>query len=276
MRAMDVMTTAVITVSLDSTVQDLAKLMSERGISGVPVVENGRLVGIVSEGDLLHRAESGTERRTARRRWRWFDPGPEEARDYIKTHGQTIRHIMTREVISVDETTDLADVATLMETNRIKRVPVLRDGMLIGILSRANLVRAVAAIGREPATGAAGGDREIRAKLIDRTQRTGMGPGMAGRDCRAGRCRASVDLGHPPRSGTGGVARRRRERSRGSPHRRARRAGPDIPPVLGRAQPGRHHLACSRWQLSRFVNSSESRLSVVSVKLAMSEKKIVR
>jgi len=166
MRAMDVMTTAVVTVSPDSTVQDLAKLMSDRGISGVPVVENARLIGIVSEGDLLQRAETGTERRTARRRWRWFDPGLDEARDYIKAHGQTVRRIMTRDVISVDETTDLAEVATLMETKRIKRVPVLRDGMLVGILSRANLVRAVAAIGREPATGAPGGDREIRAKLL--------------------------------------------------------------------------------------------------------------
>ena len=166
MRAMDVMTTAVVTVSPDNAVQDLAKLISERGISGVPVVENGHLVGMVSEGDLLHRAETGTERRTARRRWRWFDPGLEEARDYIKAHGRTVRDIMTREVISVDETTDLADVATLRETRRIKRVPVLRDGMLVGILSRANLVRAVAAISREPATGAAGGDREIRAKLL--------------------------------------------------------------------------------------------------------------
>jgi CBS domain-containing protein len=167
MRAMDVMTTAVVTVGPDSTVQDLAKLISERGISGVPVVENGRLVGIVSEGDLLHRAETGTERRKARRRWRWFDPGLEEARNYIKEHGRTVRDIMTREVISVDETTDLAEVATLMETKRIKRVPVLRDGMLVGILSRANLVRAVAAISREPATGAAGGDdREIRGTLL--------------------------------------------------------------------------------------------------------------
>ena len=165
MRALDVMTTAVVTVSPDSTVQDVAKLMSERGISGVPVVENGRLVGIVSEGDLLHRAETGTERRTARRRWRWFDTSFEEARDYIRAHGRAVRNIMTREVISVDETTDLAEVATLMETRRIKRVPVLRDGMLVGILSRANLVRAVAAIDRESATAAAG-DREIRAKLL--------------------------------------------------------------------------------------------------------------
>ena len=83
MRAMDVMTVRVVTVSPDMSVQDLAKLMSERGISGAPVVENDRVVGIVSEGDLLHRAETGTERRTARRRWRWFDSTPaEEARDY--------------------------------------------------------------------------------------------------------------------------------------------------------------------------------------------------
>src|SRR5262249_1027395 len=199
MRAMDVMTTAVVTVSSDNTVQDLAKLLSERGISGVPVVENGRLVGMISEGDLLHRAETGTERRTARRRWRWFDLGLEEARDYIKAHGQTVRHIMTREVISVDETTDLAEAATLMETKRITRGPVVADGMLVGTMGRANLVRAVAPIGREPATGGVGDGREIR-QTVGRTQRAGMGPRMAGRDCRAGRCRASVDFGHPPRS----------------------------------------------------------------------------
>jgi CBS domain-containing protein len=167
MRAMDVMTTAVVTVGPDTSVQDLAKLMSERGISGVPVVDNGRLVGIVSEGDLLHRAETGTERRTARQRRRWFDATHlEEARDYIKSHGRTVRDIMTREVISVGETADLAEIARLMETKRIKRVPVLRDGMIVGIVSRANLVRALAAIDREPATGVTGDDRDIRARLL--------------------------------------------------------------------------------------------------------------
>jgi CBS domain-containing protein len=163
MRAMDVMTTAVVTVGPDTAVQDLAKLLSERGISGVPVVDNGRFVGIVSEGDLLHRAETGTERRTARRRWRWFDPAFEEARDYVKSRGRTVRDIMTREVISVGEEADLAAVATLMETKRIKRLPVLRDGRLVGIISRANLVRALAAIDREAGTG---DDRDIRAKLL--------------------------------------------------------------------------------------------------------------
>jgi CBS domain-containing protein len=167
MRAMDVMTVRVVTVSPDMSVQDLAKLMSERGISGVPVVENDRVVGIVSEGDLLHRAETGTERRIARQRWRWFDSTPaEEARDYVKSHGRKVGEIMTREVIAVGEDTDLAEVASIMETKRVKRVPVLRDGKLVGIISRANLVRALAATPSEVVTAAESDDRAIRAKLL--------------------------------------------------------------------------------------------------------------
>ena len=120
MRAMDVMTTNVITVDPDTPVQALATLLSERGISGVPVVDkDSRLVGIVSEGDLLHRAETGTERRTQRRRSRWLDTfasDQEAARDYVKAHGRTVREIMTRDVITVSDTTELADIATLLET----------------------------------------------------------------------------------------------------------------------------------------------------------------
>ena len=167
MHAMDVMTTEVVTVSPDMTVQELARLLSERGISGVPVVENGRLIGIVSEGDLLHRAETGTERRTARQRWRWYDDTQSDlARDYVKSHGRTVRDIMTREVIAVGETTDLAEVAALLETKRVKRVPVLRDGKLVGIISRANLVRALAAVPSAPAAAPAADDRAIRANIL--------------------------------------------------------------------------------------------------------------
>lgn len=171
MRAMDVMTAEVVTVSPDLAVQDLAKLLSERGISGVPVVENGRLVGLVSEGDLLRRAETGTERgperRTARRRWRWFDATTEEeARDYVKSHGRKVADIMTRQVITVDADTELAEVAALLETKRVKRVPVLREGRLVGIISRANLVRALAATPSAEASEAAGGDRDIRARIL--------------------------------------------------------------------------------------------------------------
>lgn len=170
MRAMDVMTTPVITVDPEMTVQDLAKLLSERNISGVPVCESGdRLVGIVSEGDLLHRAETGTERRLQKRRSWWLDSlaaEEEAARDYVKAHGQRVRDIMSRNVISVTETTDLAEVAMLLETKLIKRVPVVRDGKLVGIISRANLVRALATTSSAPAIVADADDRTIREKLL--------------------------------------------------------------------------------------------------------------
>jgi len=170
MRAIDVMTTGVITVDPDTSVQAVAKHLSERGISGVPVVDAAdRLVGIVSEGDLLHRVETGTERVAGRRRSWWLDTiasDQELARDYIKSHGRTAKDVMTREVISVTETTDLADVAMLLDTKRIKRVPVLRDGKLVGIVSRANLVRALAASKTDPAAEPATDDRTIRAMLL--------------------------------------------------------------------------------------------------------------
>ena len=170
MRAMDVMTTGVITVDPDMSVQAVAKLLSERGISGVPVVDAAdRLVGIVSEGDLLHRVETGTERLTGRRRSWWLDTiasDRELARDYVKSHGRTAKDVMTREVISVTETTDLAEIAMLLETKRIKRVPVLREGQIVGIVSRANLVRALAVTNSDAVDNAADDDHTIRAKLI--------------------------------------------------------------------------------------------------------------
>jgi CBS domain-containing protein len=176
MRAMDVMTTNVITVEPNTSVQELATLLSERGISGVPVVDSdNRLVGVVTEGDLLHRAETGTERRIQRRRSRWLDTfvsDQEAARDYVKAHGRVVREIMTRDVISVSDTTELADIATLLETKRIKRVPVLSDGKLVGIVSRANLVRALAMTKSEPAIHADSDDQTIRQKLI--TELTGQ------------------------------------------------------------------------------------------------------
>src|SRR6516165_4248713 len=177
MRAMDVMTTGVITVDPDTSVQAIATLLSERGISGVPVVDAAdRLLGIVSEGDLLHRVETGTERLTRRRRSWWLDTiasDQELARDYVKSHGRTAKDVMTREVISVTDTTDLTEIAMLLETKRIKRVPVLREGKLVGIVSRANLVRALAMITSDPAD-AATDDRTIRAELLAELMTTGM------------------------------------------------------------------------------------------------------
>jgi CBS domain-containing protein len=169
MRAVDVMTTDVITVDPDTTVQALAALLAERGISGAPVVDSsGRLVGIISEGDLLHRAEIGTARRhRERRRSWWLDHFASDlAREYVKSHGRIVKDIMTRDVVTVTENTDLADVAALLEAGRIKRVPVVREGKIVGIISRANIVRAVGSSKGAPPREGETDDRSIRVKLL--------------------------------------------------------------------------------------------------------------
>lgn len=174
MRASDVMTTNVITVSPETSVQSLAGLLGSHGISGVPVVDAANnLVGIVSEGDLLFRAETHTERRTEPRRARWFDAfarGRDAAQDYIKAHGREVRDVMTRDVTTISETTELGEIASLLEAKRIKRVPVVRDGKVIGIISRANLVRVLAATKRQPATDTDTDDRKIREALLTELQ----------------------------------------------------------------------------------------------------------
>ncbi len=166
MQARDVMTTEVITVDEMTPISAVAKLPADRGISAVPVVDAAkRVLGIVSEGDLLHRAETGTERRRA---W-WLDmlaASDELARDYVKSHAKTVGEVMTRDVVSVTEETPVADIAILLETRGIKRVPVLRGGRLVGIVSRANLVQALAMTVNETPTGAAADDAAIRERLL--------------------------------------------------------------------------------------------------------------
>jgi CBS-domain-containing membrane protein len=149
-------------------------LLAKHGISAVPVVDGvNRVIGMVSEGDLLHRAETGTERR---RTW-WLDmlaSTDQLARDYIKSHAETVKDVMTRDVISVTDTTAVADIAVLLETRGIKRVPVLRNGKPIGIVSRANLIHALAMTMTEAAVGSANdNDLSIREKLLTelKTQR---------------------------------------------------------------------------------------------------------
>jgi CBS domain-containing protein len=168
-RAIDVMTTDVITVGPDMTVRALATLPAERGISGAPVTDaSGQLVGIVSEEDLLQRAEIGTVRRhRARRRSWWLDDfASQAARDYIKSHAQRVKDIMTSDVVTVNEDTDLAEVAALLEAKRVKRVPVMRDGKIVGIISRANLVRALGSRKRTPPSAGEADDRTIRTQLL--------------------------------------------------------------------------------------------------------------
>jgi len=170
MQAQDVMTTTVASIRDDATVQEAAKLMLERRVSALPVVDGkDRVVGIVSEGDLVRRAELGT---SAPRSW-WLGLFAEDAaRDYLKTHSSSVRDVMTRPVVSVRRTTPVQDIAKLLEKHRIKRVPVLEASRLTGIVSRADLVRQLVTGRAKPATRTAN-DRKLRAQVLNELQRSG-------------------------------------------------------------------------------------------------------
>jgi len=141
MKVLDCMSKDVVTVRPDTAVRDIAELMVKKRISGVPVVsEAGALVGIIGQGDLLHRAEVGTERRS---KWwlRMFTNADELARDYTKAHGLKAEDVMTRKVVSIDAGEDLSVAADRMDRQHLKRLPVQRDGKLVGILTRTDLIR---------------------------------------------------------------------------------------------------------------------------------------
>jgi CBS domain-containing protein len=140
------MTTEVISVSPDTPVRDLAQMMAEHRISGVPVIEaSGQLVGIVTDGDIYRRSEIGTDK--VRRGWlQSFLTENNEIKDYARAHGQTARDVMTSETFAVDPDTSIQEVADILEMHRIRRVPVMKDDHVVGIVSRANLVQALAAL----------------------------------------------------------------------------------------------------------------------------------
>ena len=177
MKARDVMVSPVVTVKPSSTVRDVAKLFLEHHISGVPVVDHqDKVIGIVSEGDLMHRAEIGTEQRPC---W-WLRLLADDqvlAADYIKAHAQKVEDVMTREVVTAAPDTPLNEVARLLEKHAIKRVPIVGDGQLVGIVSRANLVQAFASSGSKLEVRLS--DTTIRDKLLghlnaQRWARTGL------------------------------------------------------------------------------------------------------
>ncbi len=144
MKIIEIMTKDVVTVAPDTPVQEIARLMAQKHISGVPVVDaDGTMTGIVSHSDLLHRPETGTEPR--RRRWIDLFADPDTlARAYTKTHGMKARDIMTRKVVWVDAQSDLRDAADVLDKRDVKRVPVLENNRIVGILSRGDVVRAFA------------------------------------------------------------------------------------------------------------------------------------
>ena len=146
MKAQDIMTRDVTTVSPNTSVSDIAAVMVEKHISGVPVLtDNGQIIGMVSQSDLLHRAELGTER-TYKWWFRTFADSNALAQDYAKAHGRKAHDIMSRYVVSVRDDAELRDVADILDNYRIKRVPVVQEGRLVGIITRGDLVRALSQV----------------------------------------------------------------------------------------------------------------------------------
>ena len=165
MQVRDVMTRNVISVAANETILKAAQLMLQNRISGLPVVDaQGKLVGIVTEGDFLRRGEIGTQRQ--RPKWLEFLVGPGRlAAEYAHASGRKVDEVMTPDPSTVTEDNSLETVVELMERRRIKRLPVLRDGRMVGIVSRANLMHALASLARY--TGVpAGDDSTIRDRIL--------------------------------------------------------------------------------------------------------------
>jgi len=175
MKAEDVMTREVISIDPDSTVLQAARLMLQHHISGLPVIDkSGTLVGVLSEGDFLRRRETKTEKR--RSRWLEFLMGPGRiAAEYSHSHGHKVAEVMTKEVESVDVSTLLEDIVDVMERKRIKRVPVLCGGLVIGIITRSNLMHAMVSLARAAQPGATD-DAGIREKLLAEIQKEQWAP----------------------------------------------------------------------------------------------------
>ena len=167
MKVTDIMSTNVATVAPDTSVKEVAMLMVQRRISGVPVVdEGGHVIGLISEGDLIRRPEMATDKPLSR--WASLMTGQEQkARDFIKTHGLHAQEVMTPAVVTINADATLNEAAGRMEKNKIKRLPVVEGGKLIGILTRADLLRALATSPDFKLAAPQSSDRAIRDELND-------------------------------------------------------------------------------------------------------------
>jgi CBS domain-containing protein len=167
MNARDVMVQDVVTVGPDEDVAKALQLLVDHDISALPVVDGERrVIGILSEADLLHREKIGTEKHRA---W-WLEavtPASVLALDYAKSHGRKVVELMSENIISADENTSLSELANILEKNRIKRVPILKDGKLVGIVSRSNLIQALASAPSQPENDQLA-DRGIRSAILAR------------------------------------------------------------------------------------------------------------
>jgi CBS domain-containing protein len=175
MKASDVMTCDVISAQPDASIYDAVRLMLQEQISGLPVIDRaGQLVGIVTEGDLLRRRETGTERQ--RPRWLEFIVGPGKLADeYVRSSGRKVHEVMTTNVYTIGEDAPLEEVVHLMERRRIKRLPVVRGNAVIGMITRANLMRALMNVSHE-AKPLSPDDTAIRKRLIAELQKQPWAP----------------------------------------------------------------------------------------------------
>ena len=174
MLARDVMTPRVISIEADAAITQAAHLMLQNRISGLPVVgPKGELVGMVTEGDFLRRGEIGTQRR--RSRWLEFLIGPGRlAEEYVQARGRKVEDVMSRNPVTITEQTPLETAVGLMERHRIKRLPVVRDGALVGMVTRANLLHALVSLATQPK--AVGDDAAIRAQILAECDRQSWAP----------------------------------------------------------------------------------------------------
>ena len=185
MKAQDIMSAPVITVGLETPIAEVARLLFEHRISAVPVVDGeGRIAGIVSEGDLLRRPELGGERQGSW--WLGWLGGENQAEEYVRRHGGRARDVMSARVVTVEESTPATEIAALLERERIKRVPVIRDGQPIGIVSRANLIQTLASLQPhlpEPPQS----DRNLRKAVLRSLEAAGQRHGLVNVIAEGGR-----------------------------------------------------------------------------------------
>jgi CBS domain-containing protein len=175
MKAVDIMTPKVLSVSPDAPILEAMQLMLVNGVSGLPVIDqHGKLTGIVTEGDLLRRVETGTEKK--RTKWLEIFIGPGRLADeYVHTHGRRVAEVMTPDPFTIAEDTRLEDVVDSMERRRVKRVPVVREGRVVGIVSRADLLHALARLVRTLAAGSRT-DEDIRQHVVSALTAEGWVP----------------------------------------------------------------------------------------------------
>ncbi len=175
MKVCDIMSTRVISIAPDASIMAAIRLMLQNHISGLPVVDpSGALVGIVTEGDFLRRGETGTERK--RPRWLEFLLGPGRLADeYVHTHARRVSDVMTSEPVTIAEDAGLDEAVEIMERRRIKRLPVIRRGQVVGIVSRANLLHALVGLAiASPRTATT--DAAIREALLAQFEKLTWAP----------------------------------------------------------------------------------------------------